>query len=306
MRKGDSLTENTNQPIVVGLGELLWDVFPDGKRPGGAPANVAFQAQQLGCCGLVASRIGQDNLGNELIGFLQSKNLQTSVIQRDETAPTGRVTVSINAENQPEYIIHEDVAWDNLEFTAELETVMQKAAAVCFGTLAQRCATSRETIYKAVAATPEKCLRVYDINIRQDYYDIAWIESSLNLATILKLNDDEVDLLASMLKLPANHTQFAEALIDKYDLNLVCITRGANGCLVVSLDDSIDVPGEPIEVADTVGAGDAFTAGLIFSQLSGRSLEASAFFANKIGGIVASHHGAMPDLIDEFAKLKIG
>lgn len=299
------MTNNTNSPIVVGLGELLWDVFPDGKRPGGAPANVAFQAQQLGCCGLVVSRVGVDSLGDELVEFLQSQSLQASMIQRDETAPTGRVTVSFNAENQPEYVIHEDVAWDKLEFTAELEAIMQQAAAVCFGTLAQRCPTSRKTIYKAVSATSEECLRVYDINIRQEYYDIAWIEASLNLATILKLNDEEVDLLASMLKLPANHDQFSKALIEKYALNLVCITRGANGCLVVSAEDSIDIPGEPIKVADTVGAGDAFTAGLIFSQLSGRTLEASARFANKIGGLVAAHHGAMPDLADEFSMLTI-
>ncbi len=300
------MTKNTNPPIVVGLGELLWDVFPDGKRPGGAPANVAFQAQQLGCCGLVASRVGKDDLGDELVEFLQSKDLQTSLIQRDETAPTGRVTVSINTENQPEYIIHEDVAWNKLDFNADLEAVMQKAAAVCFGTLAQRCSTSRETIHKAVAATSKECLLVYDINIRQEYYDITCIEASLNLATILKLNDEEVDLLTAMLNLPTDHTQFTKALIEKYDLNLVCITRGANGCLVVSSEDSFDTPGEPIEVADTVGAGDAFTAGLIFSQLSGKNLEESGRFANKIGGIVASHHGAMPDLIVEFRKLEIG
>jgi fructokinase len=303
--ESDSLTGNTNPLIVVGLGELLWDVFPDGKRPGGAPANVAFQAQQLGCYGLVASRVGVDSLGGELVEFLQSKGLQTSMIQRDKTAPTGRVTVSFNTENQPEYIIHKEVAWDKLEFNSELEAVMQNAAAVCFGTLAQRCPTSREAIYKAVATTSEECLRVYDMNIRQDYYDIEWIEVSLHLATILKLNDEEVDLLSTMLDLPADHDQFSKALIEKYNLNLICITRGANGCLVVSLEDFIDIPGEPIEVADTVGAGDAFTAGLICSQLSGKNLEESVRFANKIGGIVAAHHGAMPDLVGEFSKLTI-
>ena len=253
---------------------------------------------------MVASRVGVDALGDELVSFLQSKGVQTSLIQRDETLPTGSVSVSFNASNQPEYVIHENVAWDHLEFTTELEPLMRQAAAICFGTLAQRCPASRETIHRAISATPQRCLRVYDINLRQDYYDIAWIEKSLQLANVFKLNDEEVDLLAPLFRISTDHPQFSQSLIEKYDLTLVCITRGANGCFIASTDDAVDLPGEPVEVADTVGAGDAFTAGLIFSQLSGSSLENSARFANNIGGLVTSHPGAMPDLADEFTKLK--
>ncbi len=297
------MTTSQNSPIVVGLGEILWDVFPDEKRPGGAPANVAFQVQQLGGQGVIVSRIGTDSSGDELVTFLESKGLQTSAIQRDPTAPTGRVTVSFNDQNQPEYVIHEGVAWDNLEFHDELSQLMQKAKAVCFGTLAQRCEKSRTSIQQAVQATSPDCLRVYDVNIRQSYYDIAWIEASLKLANIIKLNDEEVELLAPLLGLPSDFQAFSKKLIQKFDLDLVCITRGANGCLLSSQDDVVDVAGERIQVADTVGAGDAFTAGLIVSQLQGKTLKDSGHFANKIGGIVASHRGAMPELKDVFANL---
>jgi fructokinase len=297
------MTWDENQPVVIGLGELLWDIFPDGKRPGGAPANVAYQAQQLGCQGVVASRVGIDELGDEVIEFLESKGLRTLAIQRDELAPTGRVTVSFNDQNQPEYIIHENVAWDKLEFTDDLQQVMERANAVCFGTLAQRSEVSRRAVMQAVEATSENCLRVYDVNIRQNYYDVSWIQQSLKLASIVKMNDEEVELLAPQLKLPTDEKEFSITLIKKFDLKLVCITRGSKGCRLTSKEESITIPGEPVQVADTVGAGDAFTAGLIYSQLSGKSLKESGEIANKIGGLVASHHGAMPELKDEFTRL---
>ena len=297
------MTWDENQPVVIGLGELLWDIFPDGKRPGGAPANVAYQAQQLGCQGVVASRVGIDERGDEVIEFLESKGLRTLAIQRDELAPTGRVTVSFNDQNQPEYIIHENVAWDKLEFTDDLQQVMERANAVCFGTLAQRSEVSRRAVMQAVEATSENCLRVYDVNIRQNYYDVSWIQQSLKLASIVKMNDEEVELLAPQLKLPTDEKEFSITLIKKFDLKLVCITRGSKGCRLTSKEESITIPGEPVQVADTVGAGDAFTAGLIYSQLSGKSLKESGEIANKIGGLVASHHGAMPELKDEFTRL---
>lgn len=295
-----------NRPIVIGLGELLWDVFPDGKKPGGAPANVAFQAQQLGCQGVVASRVGEDDLGQELIDFLQSKGLRTLAVQRDPDFPTGQVTVSFNAQHQPEYVIHENVAWDQLEFNESLQQVMQKADAVCFGTLAQRSPVSRQTIRTAVQSTPDSCLRVYDVNIRQNYYDVTWIKSSLEIATIVKLNDEEVEFLAPQLDLPSDFQQFSRSLIDAYNVDLVCVTRGANGCLVVGRNEVVDVPGKPIKVADTVGAGDAFTAGLIFAKLRQLSLAQSGEFANEVGGLVASEHGAMPDLMNAYSELIAG
>lgn len=295
----------TQQPCtVIGLGELLWDVFPDGKRPGGAPANVAYQAQQLGCRGVVCSRVGSDESGEELLTFLQQKGLPTQTIQRDPIHATGRVTVSFNERQQPEYVIHEDVAWDYLEFTDQLQATMQQADAVCFGTLAQRSPTSRNTILQAVESTSNECLRVYDVNIRQHYYEAEWIERSLRLASVLKLNDEEVDLLAGVLGLPLNPPDFAKQLIARFGVQLVCVTRGAKGCLLVTdREITIDIPGRPVAVADTVGAGDAFTAGLIYARLARWSTEQSGEFANRVGGIVASHHGAMPAAKAELAKL---
>lgn len=294
---------NADRPSVVGLGELLWDVFPDGKRPGGAPANVAYEAQQLGCQGVVASRVGDDDLGREILEFLAGKGLMVSEIQIDPEAPTGRVTVSFNAQHQPEYIIHEGVAWDFLECTSDWEQLLQQADAVCFGTLAQRSERSREAIHAAVQSTSAAALRVYDVNFRQNYFDRNWVERSLHLANVVKLNDEEVLAVSRMFSLPEAEAAFAQALLSQFGLNLVCITRGAKGCLVVDQQQSIEVPGEPITVADTVGAGDAFTAGLIFALLRGTELQLAAQFANRIGGIVASHPGAMPPVQADFALL---
>jgi fructokinase len=289
-------------PVVVGLGELLWDDFPDGKRPGGAPANVAFQANQLGCQGLVATRVGTDASGDELLEQLRQKGLNLSTVQRDPEHPTGLVTVSLK-DGIPTYQIHENVAWDFLQLDDSLASAMKGADAVCFGTLAQRNAASRETIHQAVALTPENCLRVYDVNLRQNYYQKDWIEASLKLASVVKLNDEEVEILAPVLELSADHQEFARGLIRTYGPRLVCITRGAKGCLVVTERESHDIPGKAVKVADTVGAGDAFTAGLIVAQLRNWPLGLSAEFANRIGGLVASRQGAMPDLAAEFAQL---
>lgn len=283
-------------PSVVGLGELLWDVFSDGKRPGGAPANVAFQAGQLGCRGIVASRVGADPEGDEILEFLQRQGIDVTAIQRDRQYPTGRVTVTLSPQGQPSYVIHEEVAWDFLECNELLCTVMAEAAAVCFGTLAQRSDVSRRAIHEAVRATRGECLRVYDVNLRQQYYQTEWIEASLGLADIVKLNDDEVALLAPLLEVPVDHVEFSRAVMANWGPRMVCVTRGASGCLVVEADSVHSIAGRMVKVADTVGAGDAFTAALIVAQLQGWSVERSADFANYVGGLVASHHGAMPDL----------
>ena len=296
-------SEDMNRPVVIGLGEVLWDVFPDGKRPGGAPANFAFQANQLGCNGVVVSRVGRDELGTELVDFLTSKGLRTSAIQLDDEFPTGKVTVSFNEKNQPEYVIHEDVAWDRLEFNDKLKSVVEMADAICFGSLAQRTETSRKAIQQAVASTSYECLRVFDVNIRQDYYDLETIENSLKLANVLKLNDEEVHLLAPKMNRPTDEREFSQSLVDDKIVDVVCVTRGSKGCLLTDDSQVVEVKGSPVEVADTVGAGDAFTAGLTFSLLSKRSLKECGEFANRIGGLVASHQGAMPELRDEFAKL---
>lgn len=301
---GDASAPAASQ-TVVGLGELLWDCFDDQRRPGGAPSNVAYMAQQLGLRGAVCSRVGQDAWGDELLGFLQQHQLPTDVVQRDPDHKTGWVTVDLSRPQHPEYTIHEQVAWDYLEFDAPTQELMRQSAAICFGTLAQRSETSRETIYACLAAAPEKCLRVYDVNLRHPWYERRWIERSLREANIVKLSAEEVVRLAAMLELGMDDPHFfANTVQQAYDVDLICITRGAEGCLLVDRRGFADQPGIAIEAADPVGAGDAFTSALIYTQLQGWSLSDTAKFANRIAALVAGKPGAMPELGAELEQIK--
>lgn len=291
-------------PLVIGLGELLWDCFEDQRRPGGAPANVAFQANQLGCQGTVVTRVGQDELGNELLEFLKQQGLSVDHVQIDESFPTGTVTVQYSDANDPQYTIHEHVAWDHLEYNDDLSVLMQQSQAVCFGTLAQRETDSRETIHQCLAATGENCLVVYDVNLRQHYYERSWIERSLAAAKMIKLNQDEVEKLSDILELSTGSLkQFANQIQKDFELEAVCITRGAEGCLIYAEGQEYNIPGSPVKVADAVGAGDAFTAALISRRLLGWGWEQAARFANRVGGLVASQAGAMPALKQEFEQI---
>ena len=292
------------RPIVVGLGELLWDVFPDSRRPGGAPANVAFQANQLGCRGIVSSRVGCDPLGDELIDFLTSQGLAVDCVQRDPRHPTGTVTVDTSRADHPDYVIHQEVAWDYLTFDADLKRLAARASAVCFGTLAQRSPVAREAIQKTLEAVRPDCLVVYDVNLRQRWYQRETVQRSMARARIVKLNADEVTVLASLLETgTADPEPFARVIQTRYGVETVCITRAERGCLLVGPKATVDRPGVPVAVADSVGAGDAFTAALIVSHLRGWPLEAQAELANRVGALVASRPGAMPPLVDEFAAL---
>jgi fructokinase len=294
----------TDLPIVIGLGELLWDCFADSRRPGGAPANVAFHAGQLGCRGLVCSRVGRDPLGEELLAFLAGQGLETTLVQRDAAHPTSRVTVDTSRPDQPQFIIHENVAWDYLALETPLEQLLAEAAAVCFGTLAQRSAASRETIQRAIRAVRHGCLAVYDVNLRQHFYRRNWVEASLKASQIVKLNAEEVTELDKLLELDSpGPVDFARAVRQQFGVHTVCITRGDHGCLVVGPDETVDDPGRPVRVADAVGAGDAFTAALITARLRGWPLAAQASFANAVGALVASRPGAMPVLREELGRL---
>jgi fructokinase len=294
-----------DRPLVVGLGELLWDCFEDTRRPGGAPANVAFQANQLGCRGTICSRLGQDDLGEELTAFLDSQGVSTRDLQFDAERPTGTVTIEMQHGDHPEYTIHEDVAWDAMEFSPQWQRVMRSAAAVCFGTLAQRSEPSHSTIQQCLAATRDDCLIVYDVNLRQNYFSRPIIEESLQACRVVKLNGDEVAVIAETLELASSDPQaFANEVRDRFGVELTVVTRGDKGCLLISSEESADVPGEKIKVADAVGAGDAFTAGLISALLNDVPLKTAGEFANKVGAKVASCPGAMPDLKAEFEELR--
>ncbi|UCD28675.1 MAG: carbohydrate kinase [Planctomycetota bacterium] len=295
--------EDMADTIVVGLGEVLWDCFADARKPGGAPANVAFHAQQLGHRGVVCSRVGDDELGHELVDHIASCGLDVGYIQRDTDKKTGYVTVDTSNPARPVFTIHEDVAWDHIEFDERLERLMKEASAVCFGTLAQRNPASRETIASCLKAANHAFI-VYDVNIRQSWYRHDWIEDSLLASHVAKLNIDEIEVLDKALQIGSvEPPAFADALQQRYDVDMVCITRAEDGCILIVGGEYVEAPGIEVEVSDAVGAGDAFTAALISARLRDWSLKTTADFANRVGALVAGQSGAMPPLADEFEAI---
>ncbi len=296
-----------SSPFVIGLGELLWDCFPTGRLPGGAPANVAFHAQQLGLPAAVATRVGTDALGDELVAFLAAKGLRTDLVQRDPVHSTGTVTATPQPNGHTDYVFLENSAWDFLELSPSWIKAISSATVVVFGTLAQRCETSRQTIRELMTLRRSLgFLSVYDINLRPPFYRPEWIQQSLELARVVKLNDDESRLIGEMLGSPsASPFDVARLLLDRYEkIELVCITRGGQGAIGVTRTETAEVPGLPVKVVDTVGAGDAFTAALIAFRLQRWPLATTLHYANRIGALVASRAGAMPDIREELAALK--
>ena len=285
----------TGKAIVVGLGELLWDLFPAGKQLGGAPANFAYIASLLGDEGIAASRLGQDDLGAEAIHRLGDLGLPTEFIQRDADRPTGTVKVEVDPAGQPRFEISESVAWDFLEWTPDWQRLAENADAVCFGSLAQRSEESRATVRNFLRATPPGTVKVFDVNLRQSYYSTEVLAESMKLADIVKLNEDELPKIMSLAKFPhKDDVSSAQRLISTYDLKLLCLTRGGRGSLLVRNGDASEHPGFRVPVADTVGSGDAFTAGLVHEYLHGASLDLMNEVANLVGAWVTSEVGAMP------------
>jgi len=288
---------------VVGIGELLWDDFGKSKRPGGAPANVAFHVSQLGMAGVVISRVGSDPLGDTLLAEITEHGLPAHAIQRDHDHSTGLVTVNMDRADHPTYTIHEDVAWDHIEFDDHLVAVTRQASAICFGTLAQRSVTSRTTIQRVIDTNPN-ALMVYDVNLRPPWYGRDVLENSLRRCHVVKLNNEEAPVIADLLELGSGDLgEVADALREEFEIQIVCITRGEQGCLVISSDDRVDVPGCRVDIVDTVGAGDAFTAAFVCGLLLNHPLAAIARFANDVGALVASRKGATPALATEYRAL---
>jgi fructokinase len=281
---------------VIGIGEVLWDILPSGKQLGGAPANFAFHAAALGARSRVISGVGRDPLGDEILRRLQSLGLPTAEIQIDPSKPTGTVSVELAADGQPRFTIHENVAWDNMALEKSALAAVAGADAVSFGTLAQRSEPSRATIRSLLAAARPDALRILDINLRQNYYSLEIIETSLNLANILKLNDAELPIIGELSATFGNFREIMESLAHRYNLRLVCLTRGARGSLLYAGGQWADDPSEPVVVKDTVGAGDAFTAALAMGLLAGKPLAAINRRANQIARYVCSQEGATPPL----------
>ncbi len=280
---------------IVGLGELLWDLLPSGKQLGGAPANFAYITNLLGDTGVPASRVGHDSLGDEAIQHLDQLGLSASFVQRDPTHRTGTVNVDIDKAGQPRFQILEGVAWDFLEWTPAWQQLAQKTDAVCFGSLAQRSSPSRSTIRSFLQDTRPDAVRIFDVNLRQNFYTAQILAESMTLATLVKLNHEELPRIMSLCEREHRDEKHSvHRLLSSYDLKLVCVTRGNGGSLLLSPDECSEHPGFKVKVADTVGAGDAFTAALVHGYLRGTSLAQISDTANRIGAWVTSQSGATP------------
>jgi len=281
---------------VVGLGELLWDLLPSGKQLGGAPANFAYITNLLGDAGIPASRVGADTLGDEALQHLLQMGLNATFVQQDQIHPTGTVNVEVDPGGQPRFDISERVAWDFLEWTPAWQQLARGADAVCFGSLAQRSARSRSTIRSFLQATRPQAVRIFDVNLRQAFYTAPILAESMKLATSVKLNHEELPRIMQLLEHESSgEKDSARRLLASHDLKLVCVTRGSSGSLLISPDECSEHPGFKVKVADTVGAGDAFTAALIHGYLRGASLAEINDSANRVGAWVASQSGATPD-----------
>lgn len=279
--------------LVIGIGEALWDMLPEGKKLGGAPANFAFHAGQFGLESMAVSAIGLDPLGEEIAKELEEHGLPFHLDRIDY--PTGTVQVTLDSNGIPRYEIKEDVAWDNIPYTKELADLAGRSQAVCFGSLAQRNPVSRETIGWFLDAVPEDCLKVFDINLRQSFYSKEIIEDSLRRCDILKINDEELEIVKEMFGLEDLPTEgLCRSIIDEYGLKMLILTCGVNGSHVFSGDVSSFIETPKVNVADTVGAGDSFTGAFVASILKGKSVREAHEAAVKVSAFVCTQSGAMP------------
>lgn len=278
---------------VVGIGEILWDVFPEGKVLGGAPANFAYHATQLGLEGYAISAIGKDDLGEEVLEVLKGKPLQYML--EETNYPTGTVKVTLNGNGIPEYEICENVAWDNIPLTAGMKELAKQADAVCFGSLAQRHQVSRSTIQAFVGLVDTNALKIFDINLRQSFFNKAIIVDSLQMANVLKINEEELVRVAELLDITdVGERLVCQRLMDNYDLKIVVLTRGENGSFVFSKDGSSFLNTPKVKVADTVGAGDSFTGAFVAGLLNGDDIAKAHKRAVEVSAYVCTQKGAMP------------
>ena len=283
---------------IVGIGEILFDLLPAGAQLGGAPANFAYHVNQLGGHGVAISAIGKDALGEEVKTILAEKGLKAILPEVD--CPTGVVNVTLDEKGVPTYTIIEGVAWDNVPYTPEMKAVAAEAVAVCFGTLAQRNPVTRKTILDFIADMPADSLKVYDINLRQHFFSKEIIETSLKVADILKINDEEILVVATLLGLDGSPEEACRAILRLYGLRLVILTKGGDGSEVITEDAVLSVACPKVQIADTVGAGDSFTAAFIRAYLRGDTLAECHRLANEVSAYVCSKNGAMPDYDRQF------
>lgn len=290
--------------IIIGLGEVLWDLLPDGKQLGGAPANFAYHARALDLDfvdSYLVSAIGDDSLGQELHSNLNSLHINTNYLHISHQYKTGTVSISLDKQGNPSYLIEENVAWDYIPVT--FSSWPTKIDVICFGTLALRSATSKKNIIHLLENLADTTIKIFDINLRQSFFSLEIIDKLLKIATVLKINDDELKVLAKLMSITGTEKQLLEKLSQQYQLNLCILTRGASGSLLYANGQSSTHSGFKINVKDTIGAGDAFTAAIAIGLLKELNLGALNTYANQVAAYVCSHSGATPKISTEIMNL---
>ena len=289
------------EKMVVGIGEVLWDVLPEGKKIGGAPANFAYHVSQFGLPGCVVSAVGEDALGSEILDNFRDKGLCTHIAT--VPYPTGTVQVEIDQVGVPQYVIREGVAWDNIPFTSDLKSLAQRTTAVCFGSLAQRSSVSRATINRFIDEMPKEkdTLIVFDVNLRQGVFTKEILDQSMKKCNVLKINDEELIVVSRLFGYPDTDLRSTcRALLNRYHLRMLILTCGVNGSYIFTPESMTYQATPKVEVADTVGAGDSFTAAFVASIIRGKSVSEAHRRAVEVSAYVCTQAGAMPTLPAKF------
>jgi len=282
------------QAKIAGIGEILWDVLPGSEQLGGAPINFTYHVSALGAEALAISTIGNDNRGENALKELQKRGVDISYISVLEQFDTGYVTARVDGKGIATYEFPDDVAWDHLAINPAAQQCAAELEAICFGTLAQRSDSARLTIQRYLGTTSENTVKVCDLNLRQNFYNREIIETSLNISTVLKLNDDELNFVSSLFLLNGAEYEQMESLRKHFDLELVILTKGSNGSILITKDDISRHQGIATEVVDTIGAGDSFTAAVVTGLLRNKTLDEINEKANRLAAYVCGQPGAMP------------
>lgn len=290
--------------LIIGFGELLWDILDNEKLLGGAPANFGYHCQQLGAEAKIVSAIGNDDLGDEIIKHFENKGLTTNYLQRTSHHPTGTVTVEVDAQGIPSYTIHEQVAWDYIEWNDALQSLSESADAICFGSLSQRSPVSKATLQRMLGSVPQRCLKVFDINLRPPYYNTQILTESLELANIIKMNKEEAIIVGEMFHWGSDVGVIVKELFKKFNFQLIAITYGEEGSRLFASEKESFMKVNAVKISDTIGAGDSFTAALITGWLNQLPLTEIHKLATNLSAYVCTQKGAMPSYDKDFILLK--
>ncbi|TFH14992.1 MAG: carbohydrate kinase [Lentisphaerales bacterium] len=288
--------------VVVGVGEVLWDLLPAGRKLGGAPCNFAYHCLALGAEAYVLSRVGNDEDGEDLLRELSEAGLDVSCVDVDPLHATGTVSVELDSAGKPRYVIHENVAWDFIAATDCLRDVAAGASVICYGSLSQRNSVSRDAVRAVIKCSGSDALKVFDVNLRQSYFSQETIATTVAMSDVLKCNEEELPVIAELLALDGAEEYVMHGLIEKFGLKVVALTKGDQGSVVMSGSDRSELGPAKVSVVDTVGAGDAFTAALVMGLLAGRPLKDLHAHAAELAAYVCTQPGAMP-AIPEHLKM---